>query len=201
MKNKIILHKGLFLLSCMAVLCLSYSCKSNKIEKEKAIAKDLETLESLYEQNDYRIAIQVVYPFTSVATTQVTNLLLTNTGDTANRIDVRGDGNFIEIKNDSVKAYLPFFGESRINSGDYPGANLSIQFNEPLKDLEKQIVPKKGKLQLKFNAKQKNNSNEKYQINLDIYPNKSVIVNITPIYKTFIRYSGILVPIDEKKKS
>lgn len=175
------------------------SCKTNSMAKNEARARDLAALETLYAQNNYRVDIEVVYPFTSAATMQVSNLLLTNTGDTGNRIDVRGDGNFIEIKNDTVKGYLPFFGESRLNAGEIGGTNLSIQIEESLKDFNKQINIKKQKLELEFTAKQEGNQNEKYEINLDIYPNKTVIVNINPVYKTFIRYSGSLVPIDDER--
>ncbi|NBC58078.1 MAG: DUF4251 domain-containing protein [Bacteroidetes bacterium] len=184
----------------MFVLTVSlWSCKTNSIAKSEAKAKDLAVIENLYAQNDYRVEIEVVYPFTSVATTQVSNMLLRNTGDTANRIDVRGDGNFIEIKNDTVRAYLPFFGEQRLNASDYGETGRSIQIEESLRDFNKQVNTKKGKLELEFTAKQKGNQSERYEISLDIYSNKTVNVNITPVYKTFIRYSGSLVSISDER--
>ena len=196
----ILTYKNIVILNLAFILSGSlWSCKTNSIAKIEAKAQDMALLESLQTQDDYRVEIEVVYPFTSAATTQASNLLLRNTGDTANRIDVRGDGNFIEIKNDSVKAYLPFFGEQRLSAGDYGGTDLSIQIEESLKDFSKQINTKKGKLELDFMAHQKGQQNEKYEVNLDIYPNKTVNVNITPVYRTFIRYSGSLVPIDDEK--
>lgn len=197
--KKIVLHNRLILLYFVSLTCLFLSCKSNEIAKGEAKARDMAILEKLHSQNNYRIAVEVVYPFTSAATARVTSLLLTNTGDTANRIDLSGDGNFIQIENDTVIGYLPFFGESRINAGKYGGSSLSIQFKQPLKDLKKQINYSKGKLELEFTAHQEDNESEKYDINLEIYPNKSVDINITPTYKTFTRYSGTLVPFDEEK--
>ena len=121
-----------------------------------------------------------------------------NTGNNANRVDVRGDGNFIEIKNDTVKGYLSFYGERRQNSGEY-GRSSAIQFEEPLEDLSKKIDKDKGKLELEFSANQKGTDNEKYDLSIDIYPNKNVSVFITPVYKTFMRYSGILESVDVKE--
>lgn len=155
-------------------------------------AENTATLDSLYSQHDYRVDIDVVYPFNTLATTQVTNLLLRNTGDTANRIDVRGDGNYIEIKNDSVVGYLPFFGERRLSAGAYGGANASIHFEEPLRAYKKEMILDRGKLLLTFKAEQKGSDNENYEIQINIYPNKQVSVDVSPVYKTFIRYDGHL---------
>jgi len=169
-----------------------WSCKTNTIAKNEAYARDMAVVDSLYAQTDYKIAIEAIYPFNTAATTQVANALLWGTGDNANRIDVRGDGNFIKIENDSVKAYLPFFGERRLNAGSLGGTNTSIQFNEPLEDLAKQINTKKKKLKLEFRANQKGNDNDRYEITIEIYSNTHVSVNITPVYRTFIRYDGRL---------
>ena len=192
-------HKKLIILFSVGVFCLFYSCKTNQISKNETKAENLAILDKLYNRDNYRVAIEVAYPFNSVATTQVFNTLLRNTGNNASRIDVTGDGNFIEIQNDSVKGYLSFFGERRLNAGNYGSNNTAIQFEEPLQDLTKKINTDKNNLELKFSAHQKGTDNENYQVNLKIFPNKYVNVNITPVYKTFIRYSGTLEPVDENQ--
>lgn len=186
-----------FLSLVIMISCSILSCKTNSIAKSEAKAKDLAVLDSFYNQDNYKIDVEVAYPFNTAATTQVANVLLRNTGNTANRIDVQGDGNFIKIKNDSVTAYLPFFGERRLNGGDYGGQNSGIQIEEPLRDLTKQIDTKKGKLELSFKAEQKGNGSDKYEIKIEIYPNNRVMVNVTPVYKTFMRYDGRLEDFEE----
>jgi hypothetical protein len=190
--NRIITHKALNLLYLISILSLFWSCKTNQIAKAEAKANDLKILDSLYAKKDYHIKINVAYPFASVATTKVANELLRNTGNSANRIDVSGDGNFIKIQNDTVSGYLPFFGESRTSSVSYGGTDLDIQFEEPLKDLKKQINTEKPKLKLEFTTEQKRNNNEKYDVSIDIYPNKNVRVNIRPVHKTVMQYDGRL---------
>jgi hypothetical protein len=196
--NKTITYRGLILLCFAGVLSLFLSCKTNKITNEERV-QNLAILDSLYGQDEFNIDIEVVYPFNTAATTQVASVLLRGTGDNANRIDVRGDGNYLKIQNDSIKAYLPFFGESRLSAGDYGGRNISIQIEQPLTDISKQINTEKGKLELEFRADQKGNDNDKYDIRIEIYPNQYVKVNITPVYRTFMQYDGVLESFDDEE--
>ncbi len=172
---------------------LVWSCKTSSIAKSELKTQHQEVIQTYYNQNNYDIEIDVVYPFNTQATTQVTNALLMNTGNSANRIDVRGDGNFIKIKNDSITGYLPFFGERRLNGGDYGGQNIAIQFDDVLKDLKKKIIEDKPALELEFSVDQKGNDSEKYDIKIEIFPNEHVSVHVTPVFKTFIRYDGSLI--------
>lgn len=192
MMKKYFKYKLIKLVFLLVVSVLFWSCKTNQIAKNEAKAKNLATLDTLYNRDNYRIAIETAYPFNSTATTQVFNELLRNTGNSASRIDVQGDGNYIEIKNDTVRGYLSFFGERRLNSGNYGGTDSAIQFEEPLKDLTKKINTDKINLDLEFTANQKGTDNENYKVNLMIFPNKHVNINITPVYKTFISYDGTL---------
>jgi hypothetical protein len=191
MKTRI-LHKSFVSLYLIGILMLFSGCKTNKIDKNKTSASDLAILESLSNRSDYYIEIDVAYPFMTLATMQATNILMRNTGNTANRIEVSGDGNYLKIENDSIKGYLPFFGERRLNAGAYSGTDVSIQLEEPLRDLSKEIDTIKGKLKLEFTARQKNDANEKYQIKVDIFPSKKVSVDIRPIARTLMRYDGTL---------
>jgi hypothetical protein len=173
------------------------ACKSNKLANENTNANNTKILDSLYQLNDYRIEIDVVYPFNTIASTEVANALLRNTGNSANRIDVRGDGNYIQIKNDSLTGYLPFFGERRLNAGSYGGRSSAIQFEEPLKEFVKKIN-NKGILEMTFPAQQVGDDNDKYNVRLKIYPNMGVSVDVTPVFRTFMRYDGSLVDIKEE---
>lgn len=91
------------------------------------------------------------------------------------------------------------FSEKRLNAGDYGGRDLSIQFDEPVEDLFKQIDFKKDKLTLEFSAKQVGSDNDKHKVTIEIFPNKNVSVNIMPEYRTFIKYDEHLDDVDIKK--
>jgi hypothetical protein len=175
---------------------LVWGCKTNSIANREEQAKTFSTLNLLENQKDYDFEINVVYPFNTQATTQVATTLLMNTGNSPNRIDVRGDGNYIKIANDSIKAYLPFFGESRMDGGEYGGRNISIEIDEALDDLKKQINQEKERLELEFSAHQKGNDNDKYDVKIEIYSNYKASIHITPVFRTFIRYDGELINKD-----
>ncbi len=57
--------------------------------------------------------------------------------------------NYLEIKNDSVQAYLPYFGEVRIATYNTQGA---IQMNDLLRGFQITIKEKKRNIQLRFLA-------------------------------------------------
>ncbi|MBS3738109.1 DUF4251 domain-containing protein [Mesohalobacter halotolerans] len=189
------------MLICIAIAVgLFYSCKAHKIDKSKTKIKNKAILDSLYALKSYYVDVNTAYPFNTSSYSQVANTLLrNNAGNTANRIDLSGDGNYLEIQNDSVKAYLPFFGEQRLSAGDYGGRDLSIKIDEPVDELLKQIDSKKDKLTLKFSTKQDGSDNDKYKIIIDIFPNENVSVKIMPVYRTFMRYDGHLNTENDKK--
>ncbi|WP_299113682.1 DUF4251 domain-containing protein [uncultured Winogradskyella sp.] len=193
--NRKALYNRLKLVFCVGVLGLMWTCKSAKAVERKA--NELKTLEQLSEQNNYRIDVQVAFPFNTQATTQVLNaLLIQNTGNTPNRIDVGGNGNYIEIRKDSIKGNLPFFGERRINAGSYGATEGGITFNDKLEDFTKLVNADKGKLILKFKTQQKNGGTDNYDVVIEIFPNKNSIISVTPTYKTYMRYSGLLTAIE-----
>lgn len=181
-------------------LCVTFlqSCKTNSLVKSEVRAQNKIVLDSLRNLNNYKVEVDVMYPFNTMATTQVANALLWNTGDNANRIDVQGEGNFLKIENDTLTGYLPFIGERRLSAGPYGGTDLAIQFEEKLENLQKTVNEDQGRLELLFKAKQKGSDNEVYNIRLDIYPNKKVAIDVTPVYRTFIKYNGRLVDVDKE---
>lgn len=192
-------YKLFILILSFSVFAFFTSCKTNSLAKSEMKAKNKIVLDSLYALENYKVDIEVMYPFNTTATAQVANALLINTGNTSSRIDVRGDGNFIEIRNDSVLAYLPFFGESRISGGGVGGRSIAIQLEEPLDELKKNINTDKGKLELEFNATQAEGDNDRYKIKIDLFANKNAVVDISPVYRTFIKYDGTLAKNNDEK--
>ena len=186
MKNRVFYHISVLIILALAVS----SCKTNAVSKTEDKAKAISLLENLKSQNNYRIDVDAVYPLNSVASAKVTNALLANTGNNASRINVSGDGNFIEIKDDHVQAYLPFFGEMRMSGGSYGGRNVAIELDEPLEKIDKNLDYTKRKLVLKFKAKQKEGDNDSYDIKIEIFGNRSASIDVTPVFRTYIRYDG-----------
>ncbi|MBC3846281.1 DUF4251 domain-containing protein [Winogradskyella echinorum] len=190
------IYQRIKLLILLGVFCLLFNCKSKANLNDSAYVADISQLEALMENDAYHIDIEVAYPFTTAATTQVVNaLLLQNTGNSANRIDVRGDGNSVIIQNDSVIGDLSFFGERRLSAGRYGSSDGGIHFEGIPKNFEKTINKEKRKLEINFKTNEKQQSSETYDVNIVIFPSKRVEVKVTSTFRTFMRYSGRLLPV------
>lgn len=187
------IFKSFSLFFVLAILTVLWSCKSSDVTSSQKHTADINTLKMLMDKDAYYIDIEVVYPLNTAATQQVANaLLLSRTGNNASRIDVSGDGHFVQIKSDSVKGNLSFFGERRLSGGHYGSTNGGIVFNSFPKDYQKTINEKKRKLEIKFTTHQEDEISERYEVKIEIFPNNNVNVNIASTFKTFINYTGTL---------
>lgn len=89
----------------------------------------------------------------------------------------------VEIRNDSVFSYLPYFGEAY----NIPyGGGKGLIFNAPISQYQTKHL-KKGKVQIDFKV---NNEEDKYGYSLTIYPNGSTSIHIQPTNRQAISFTG-----------
>lgn len=93
----------------------------------------------------------------------------------------------LELKGDSVVSYLPYFG--RAYTAPYGGGN-SMDFAEPITDYHLSYT-KKGAATIQFKAKTKEDN---FAFRLQIYPNGSTTIQVTPVNRQSITYYGEVVP-------
>ncbi|MEG1545290.1 MAG: DUF4251 domain-containing protein [Tannerellaceae bacterium] len=91
----------------------------------------------------------------------------------------------LEVRGDSVISYLPYFG--RAYSAPYGGGD-GMRFEALLTDYSCTYA-KKGVAQIKFRTKTKEDT---YDFRMQIYPNGSSTLNVTPVNKQAISYTGEL---------
>lgn len=178
----IIILSLLFLISCG-------SAKNVKalVEKEQQYIE----LKSIVEAKNFAFSAETLYPMLSNAMLQVNNTLMRNTGNSAGRIDINGNGDFINIKGDSIQGNLAYYGEVRIVSSLNP-RDSGIQFNGVPSTYEVTENDLKQRIRIKFKI---NSNTERYEIALDLFPNKRASVFINCINRTPIKYDGKLVEI------
>lgn len=97
----------------------------------------------------------------------------------------------LEVRGDSVLSYLPYFG--RAYSLPYGGGN-GMRFEEPMTDYAV-TYDKKGKTILLFDTK---TDDDKYTFYIEIYPNGSATIQVTPVNRQSISYYGELTGPEEK---
>lgn len=96
----------------------------------------------------------------------------------------------LEVKNDSVYSYLPYFGVAY----NIPyGGGKGLNFNAPLSDYELEYN-KKGAAKIKFKSR---NDEDTYTYNVTIYPDGGTNIQVTPVNRQSISFSG---DMDMEKK-
>lgn len=93
----------------------------------------------------------------------------------------------LELRGDSVVSYLPYFG--RAYSAPYGGGN-GLNFQEQASEFE-QTQKKKGGMELTFRVRTKE---DVYAFRVDIFPNGSSTINVTPVNKQGITFYGEVAP-------
>ena len=89
----------------------------------------------------------------------------------------------LEVRNDSVFSYLPYFGEAY----NIPyGGGKGLIFNAPISEYKTRHL-KKGKVQIDFKV---NNEEDRYGYSLTVYPNGSTSIHIQPMNRQAISFTG-----------
>lgn len=103
------------------------------------------------------------------------------------QINLLTTSNSLDIKGDTITAYLPYYGVRRMaNFGDDGG----IKFTSIAE--EKVIVrnEKKGALEVTFNV---SSEREDYNFALQLFGNGKCLLNVTSSKRDFIQYQGAVV--------
>lgn len=178
----------------LLLLLLFTACKSAETKlKTEDTQQALAELETILNQKKYRIDIHTIMPFNTMATTQVLNaLLVPRTGNSANRIDVSGDGNFIEIQDSIASSYLPFFGEIQMSTSIIGGTDSAIQFKSLFEDYSVEPYKNEDAFVVKFKANQENQNMESFNVRMIVFLNKGADITLLSSHRNFIRYQGDL---------
>lgn len=99
----------------------------------------------------------------------------------------------ITLKNDSVFSYLPYFG--RAYTAPYGGGN-SMDFTKQVTDYDCTYTSK-GAAVIQFKAK---TNDDHFTFRLQIYPNGSTTIQVTPVNRQSITYYGEIVPQKERMR-
>ncbi|RHJ77798.1 DUF4251 domain-containing protein [Parabacteroides sp. AM08-6] len=99
----------------------------------------------------------------------------------------------LEMRGDSAISYLPYYG--RAYSAPFGGGN-GLRFEKSITDYTCSYN-KKGMAQIKFVAR---TNDDVYRFHVEVYPNGSANINVTPINKQSITFRGELAsPKDDKE--
>lgn len=109
-------------------------------------------------------------------------------GNSGSRINLLGDNHTVTIHNDSIKGYLPYYGERRMGGG-YNSSN-AVTFNGIARDYKVTTNDKKKRTEINFTIA---DGTESYDVHLEIYTTGRASIALNSTHRTSIRYDGELV--------
>lgn len=137
-------------------------------------------------QNSFEINSDWAIPLMTNSMNQISNAGIFPPGSAANRISLIGNSNFLRFQNNTVSAYLPYFGE-RQAGGAYNGRNSGIEFDGIPEDLEISRDEKTLRHQIQFKIMDKT---EAYNVSITLFPNLNSSIQINSSQRLTIRYNG-----------
>lgn len=177
-------------ISCLFVFIVVYGCGTTQ---STVSDEDRKELANLVEEKKFRIENDWANPTVTNAMMQVGQIL--GPQNNASRINLMSNPNFLEVDGDHVKAYLPYFGERQMGGG-YNTNETGIKFDQVAEDMEIHYLEAKKKYKMTFKANN-TNSNEAYNITLEVFFNKKTSLIINSTERNSIRYEGTLMPLSE----
>ena len=171
----------------IAIAAFTVSCSVNKIDSKEGFKKISDRFDS---NETIRIDVTSANPLNTYATQTVLNQLMRNSGDNASRIDLLGDGHYLEFNSNRAVANLPFFGERRQNVGYNSSNDSGINFDEKPEDFKVDILEDRNKIEASFEASQ---GIEIFEVDVVIYGNGNAVIYISSSSRTRIEYEGIVV--------
>ncbi|PZD79202.1 DUF4251 domain-containing protein [Mesonia sp. K7] len=169
--------------------CVLSSCGTPKDINPADVAQ----IKDWLKQNEYHIKLTHANPQVTNAMQQVANSGVLALGNTANSISLMGSTSYVEMTNDSIIGYLPYYGERQVVNNLNSGG---IEFNGIPKNYQVTFNEKKQTHQITFDIDQVE-SNENYQIRMEIFPNKKVYLNINSTQRRGISYDGYIQALEE----
>ncbi|MEO0506686.1 MAG: DUF4251 domain-containing protein [Bacteroidota bacterium] len=105
-------------------------------------------------------------------------------GSNAGILDLNGQGNFLQIKGDSVICSLAYAGERQLISG-YNEIDTGINVNDIMREMS--VKPEKDKYKVQFKMRDKR---ESYTVRGEIYPDGKGYFRVRSSHRFPITYTG-----------
>ena len=166
-----------------AVVWLLGGCQSSRISVDAEQRQPIESALS----GGFTFQADVANPSASQAYLQASSLALTQNGNSATRINLRGDGYFLTLQENHVRSRLPYFGD-RTNVTDYnrPGG---IEVDDEVSEYSSKAMPDGQQIEFFANA-----GYERFRFILKVRPGLRASLSVFSPQRSVIRYTGAVLP-------
>lgn len=173
------------------------SCGSGKefTEQENQAYKDLQDLVA---SKSFEIVSTSAMPMASAAFSKVANSRLLGPGNNASNIDISSNSNRLVVKGDSIRGYLPFYGDQNFGGG-YNGKHTGIEFNDVPENFTVTMKDKKHAVDIRFKIADEYRSSERYDVMITLFPSNRSSIRVQSTTRSSIEYAGRVSPTEEAK--
>lgn len=168
-----------------------FSCSSANQKNTGNSEIDHQKIQELIKTEGLKFNLDYAFPKTSASYNQaVQQLNLSAVGNSGNRINIRGEGYYVEIKKDSVIAVLPFYGEQY--SGYQITTHDRIEFKGKAKNYELKLMKhkKSNRTKISFQIADANRVGEAYDVSLMIFKTGKTDMQVSSSRRSVMAYRG-----------
>ena len=181
-----------------ALFVIVFGCGSQKSFTEQE-TQAYKNLQNLVASRSFEIVSTSATPIASVAFSRVANSRILGLGNNASNIDITTNANKLTVKGDSIRSYLPYFGEQHFGGG-YAGNHSGIEFNDVPKDYQVFHNDKKHTVDITFKINDQYRNSDHYSIMITLYPNYRSDIRVQSTTRTSINYGGRVSSLEETKE-
>lgn len=163
-------------------------CGSNKQFSEQDL-RTYEDLKTMVESKSFEIISNYARPTASVAFSRVADSRILGAGNSMNHIDISSNTNNLTVSGDTIRAFLPYYGEQTFGSG-YNGNHTGIEFNDVPKDYQVYFNDQKHTANIHFKINDQYRGHEPYAVLITLYKNNKSSIRVMSSYRTTIEYTG-----------
>jgi len=146
-------------------------------------------LDQIISDGHYTILATWAKPMPSQGLNSIANAGLLPPGSSAARIDIAGTGGYLKMKEDSVVADLPYFGERQMGGG-YDPDNAGVKFEGLPTDYSLGPIRKGDGYIMQFKIR---DGQETFRVVAQIYASLSATISVASTHRNTIWYQGRLV--------
>lgn len=180
------------ILLTITVYMLLLACASSNQRTSDETSK---VLDDMVNKKSFEIISSSAQPLMTAALQQLGNAGVFVNGSTAGNINLTSHTNYLRMKNDSVMAFLPFYGERQFGGG-YSNST-GIEFEGTPNNLQINKV-KDSAYEIRFDIRDKNSNTENYQVYIKLFPNLTSTMMIRSSSRSNIQYRGRVNTLKDK---
>lgn len=185
--------RHLFTYSMLLILC--FGCGSGKefTEQEHQAYRNLQDLVA---SKSFEIVSTTARPMASAAFGKVANSRILGPGNNASHIDITSNSNRLVVNGDSIRGYLPFFGDQNFGGG-YTGNHSGIEFNDVAENYTVTLNDKQHAVDIRFGIADKYRNSDRYDIMITLFPNNRSTIRVQSTTRSSIEYTGWVKATEE----